>query len=484
MFASVPEKMVHRSNSIHSIESVVESSHEAPAFFIQKSTATATGSEPNVLTSPPIIKTTAAEATADQEKQQDDDKSNDSTTSSSCSNSSSSSDDSSSSISSTSSGNESDLPLKERVSSEKASQQQHQPDETVKRLSNNNSHQKDATNKSDVDVDDDNEKNDSKTMTTTTTTTVRCSLPLYRLTDTYRDSLTTTTTTTTTMQPKKTNNISMPSSIVVSADVAAIAPTIKTMCLYCDRTFASQKLTDKHSLRTHHAPEGRRLSKRQSTAATVTQLHRYPGCSHCSHGKTTTLLPAEELPALFHHLIEFHFDAYFACKTCEIRFASADALQTHVIEEHGGGGGGGQKQRRPITKELERITTTANEDESTVVAPTDQVRVKINKMLNKKTPPLRSSRRQQQQAKLLASLKPTAPTLRKKQMLRNEETILTRLGLAQNRSPRTRRGGGLLKTLTSPIGGGASQQLQVCFLSIHQLLYRQQNRTFHATLKL
>lgn len=435
--------MVHRSSSIHSIESVVESSHEAPQFFAKKTTTAlvAGGAEPS-------SDNTTTQVTATAEKPQEDDKSNDSSSSSSSSNEGTSS-------------SESDIPLKQisplssalfagaaaATSTLKTSQNSDQEEQHLQHArlsSSSNHHQKDEANK-------------RPTATTTTDnvnptmSTVRCSLPLYRLSDTYRDSLTA-------IQLEKSITVND-----VSTIVGGSAAAIKTMCLYCDRTFASPKLCDKHSQRTHHAPEGRRLSKRQSTgaAAAATQLLRYPGCSLCSNGKTTTLLPAEDLPALFHHLIEIHFDAYFACKDCAIRFSSADGLQTHVTDEHGGDRPRARRKEM-VVRVVPMLSTEGitEPDENDGVATATPL-IKINKMLNKKTPPLRSSRRQQQQAKL-ASLKP-APTLRKKQMLRNEETILTRLGLAQNRSPRTRRG--CLKlvagaAVTTASGGAAQQQHQ------------------------
>lgn len=210
---------------------------------------------------------------------------------------------------------------------------------------------------------------------------------------------------------------------------------LKILCLYCDRTFSSQTLYVKHRERVHQAPEGRRLSARKSNSSSLL----YPGCSHCHNGKTTSLLN-DELPALFHHLIDIHFDKYFACKPCTIRFSSKEALQTHLDQLH-----------KDITlkvstdKRKKRVERRVPDNVPADLSQPLTIQVDLAESFDDKKddeksssdePILRSSRRQL--ASRLDSTKTSNP--RKARMHRNEETILSRLGITQNRSPRTRRG--------------------------------------------
>ncbi|KAJ6634874.1 hypothetical protein Bhyg_13455, partial [Pseudolycoriella hygida] len=207
----------------------------------------------------------------------------------------------------------------------------------------------------------------------------------------------------------------------------------KILCLYCDRTFSSQTLYTKHSERVHQAPEGRRLSARKSSSSSLL----YPGCSHCHNGKTTSLLN-EELPALFNHLVDIHFDKYFACKPCTIRFPTKEALQTHLDQLHKD-----TACKVLPDKRKKRIERRVPDNAATDLSQPLTIQVDLGDSFDDKKdeeksssdePILRSSRRQ------LANRVDVAKTTRKTRMLRNEETILSRLGITQNRSPRTRRG--------------------------------------------
>lgn len=218
---------------------------------------------------------------------------------------------------------------------------------------------------------------------------------------------------------------------------------LKILCLYCDRTFSSQTLYAKHSERIHQAPEGRRLSARKSNSSSLL----YPGCSHCHNGKTTSLLN-EELPALFHHLIDIHFDKYFACKPCTIRFPSKEALQTHFDQLHRDTDPKVSSDKRK--KRIERRFTDKVRDD---LSQPLSIQVDLGESFDDKKdeeksssdePILRSSRRKLS----IRSDLPKTPNRRKARILRNEETILSRLGITQNRSPRTRRG---LKTRSETI---------------------------------
>lgn len=274
----------------------------------------------------------------------------------------------------------------------------------------------------------------------------------------------------------------------------------RTLCLYCDRSFSSQKLLAKHTERIHQAAEGRRLSARKPNTSSLL----YPGCSHCNNGKTTSL-PVDELPALFEHLVDIHFDKYFACKLCIIRFTNKENLQQHTDDAHAVANNIAaaidttpfkQPSKTPIydkrkkkslkvsvssdeilsTNDDQNASKSINDDSVGISSADDSVDTsldteveKISSSTNSESKlSLRSSRRQQE-AKSNSSNndlpppKTSTPLLRKKQILSNEQTppLLSRLGIAQNRSPRTRRG---LKTSRNndsesyrsdtPTGGG------------------------------
>lgn len=213
----------------------------------------------------------------------------------------------------------------------------------------------------------------------------------------------------------------------------------KSLCLYCDRSFTSKKLYAKHSERVHQAaPEGRRLSSRNSN--TGPSQTTFPGCSYCNNGKSCAL-QSEELSALFKHLCDFHVDKYFACAPCSVRFINVDALNEHTDQWHPNIGKSMQKGSTKRPKKGVDTKCTQSPDRSIQIEENDlSSTVTLEDSASEEPlaePTLRSSRRQQA---MLAAQKPSSTTLRKKQMLRNQDTILSRLGIAQNRTTRTRRG--------------------------------------------
>lgn len=241
----------------------------------------------------------------------------------------------------------------------------------------------------------------------------------------------------------------------------------KTLCLYCDRSFTSQKLYAKHTERVHHSTgEGRRLSSRNSN--TGPGAPTFPGCSYCNAGKLAAL-QVDELPGLFKHLCDDHNDKYFACRRCFVRFVHAEALHDHQEQFHPG------EDRTRLKSETTSRSLAEHEthDESTSTTSSllmipitkfDDTENTDESLAAVERQTLRSSRRQQ--ALLLAAQKlPTATTLRKKQMLRNQDTLLSRLGITQNRTTRSRRG--CLKpiapapatTITTRGGGGGEAAL-------------------------
>ncbi|XP_019933385.3 uncharacterized protein LOC109623312 [Aedes albopictus] len=108
------------------------------------------------------------------------------------------------------------------------------------------------------------------------------------------------------------------------------SPTYKLLCLYCDRTFASQTLMAKHTDRVHRIPKDRRSSSR--VVPTIND-GAFPSCSYCNKGKV--LNPAsEDLSQLFKHLVDQHSDRYFACEACAVRFPTDESRDAHMEATH------------------------------------------------------------------------------------------------------------------------------------------------------
>lgn len=203
----------------------------------------------------------------------------------------------------------------------------------------------------------------------------------------------------------------------------AAASANKTLCLYCDRSFSSQKLHSKHVERIHHSPSGRRLSAR-NTAAIASNI--YIGCSYCNVGKITCL-PVDDLLPLLHHLVEVHNDKYFACEDCMLRFANEDALMAHDDDFHNGRERA-RKSRNVFSKRRIKDLSKSDRDLRSITTPLE-VQVDFNNDLTVTADDSQSSEEPSMRRRL-----------RRNKILHGSETILSRLGLAQNRSPRTMKG--------------------------------------------
>uniref|UniRef100_A0A182WAX2 C2H2-type domain-containing protein n=1 Tax=Anopheles minimus TaxID=112268 RepID=A0A182WAX2_9DIPT len=106
----------------------------------------------------------------------------------------------------------------------------------------------------------------------------------------------------------------------------------KVLCLYCDRSFSSQKLMIKHSDRIHRIAKDRRSSARVlSTALNGSDVSS--SCHFCHKSKTLNLV-SENLPELFKHLSSVHSDRYYACEHCTLRFPNDEAREAHMEALH------------------------------------------------------------------------------------------------------------------------------------------------------
>lgn len=98
-------------------------------------------------------------------------------------------------------------------------------------------------------------------------------------------------------------------------------PTIRHLCLYCDRKFLSISLRQRHVERVHQT--GGRRSERNA--------NKQPqNCQYCSDKCP------DGLDALFQHLLRSHRDKYHGCGQCSTRYSTKDALTAHLNEVHAG----------------------------------------------------------------------------------------------------------------------------------------------------
>lgn len=101
--------------------------------------------------------------------------------------------------------------------------------------------------------------------------------------------------------------------------------TKKLLCLYCDRTFVTTNLRQKHVDRCHSVKQTRRQSSRRfPTQETLTN------CIYCDKLNKTD----HSLKELFVHLASAHANKYFACVPCEDRFATLPLLSDHNATVH------------------------------------------------------------------------------------------------------------------------------------------------------
>lgn len=113
--------------------------------------------------------------------------------------------------------------------------------------------------------------------------------------------------------------------------------SISYLCLYCDKTFASNLDQENHVERDHKTVigkgKGSRKSERITKNSSSSENSPFPGCFQCN--KKT--LRTDDLDSLFQHLLTSHQGAYFGCK-CKIRTQDKVSLANHKkICKIGGG---------------------------------------------------------------------------------------------------------------------------------------------------
>ncbi|XP_055840385.1 uncharacterized protein LOC129908111 [Episyrphus balteatus] len=232
----------------------------------------------------------------------------------------------------------------------------------------------------------------------------------------------------------------------------------KTLCLYCDKRMSTVKVRARHIERFHTISKERRSSSRNpvtpssqdskdltgtspacssssapSTPMSSTTNLYFSGCSYCSKSPKLQAVALEnDLSALFFHLVDFHSDKYFGCKACAIRFQTAAKLSDHVQRIHSSS----NKNSNPVSEDVKPLLPSAEEER----APNE---------IGKSTPT--KTRRQIKQVGNDSSVSTTTQAAastsssstninRNGSMFSNDEPILSRLGLTQNRLPRGRKG--------------------------------------------
>lgn len=200
----------------------------------------------------------------------------------------------------------------------------------------------------------------------------------------------------------------------------------KILCLYCERSFLSHKLYAKHIERIHESVSGRRLSTRTLNSGSTST---YPGCPFCNVGKIACLSNSE-LTALVIHQLSEHSEKYFACKDCMLRFPNRIQMQQHLNEQH-----------KPISSSKRKTKNVQSpiDGQTTNTSSTDtQTHTELESTdASEHEPSLRSRlRRSIEQNKP----SPTPLPRNNSRLLSSEETFLSRLGITQNRSPRSRKG--------------------------------------------
>ncbi|KAL1490385.1 hypothetical protein ABEB36_013093 [Hypothenemus hampei] len=100
--------------------------------------------------------------------------------------------------------------------------------------------------------------------------------------------------------------------------------TRKLLCLYCDRSFVSANLRQKHVERVHSIKSARRVSARRQNSLSPTP------CGHCDKLNASD----HTLNDLFEHLVQDHSSKYFGCLSCKERFTSRGHLIDHNNSMH------------------------------------------------------------------------------------------------------------------------------------------------------
>lgn len=146
-----------------------------------------------------------------------------------------------------------------------------------------------------------------ETPTDNLTTSLHCSLPLDKIApvlQSYEPTQATSTSRVSSKTPPKSSS----------------SPTVRHLCLYCDRKFLSISLRQRHIERVHQFGGGRRSQRNPSKSTR--------SCQYCSEKC------ADSLDGIFQHMTTCHGDKYHACIPCNTRYSTREALMLHETDVH------------------------------------------------------------------------------------------------------------------------------------------------------
>ncbi|XP_014098959.2 uncharacterized protein [Bactrocera oleae] len=220
---------------------------------------------------------------------------------------------------------------------------------------------------------------------------------------------------------------------------SSVEESIRILCLYCDKKFTSYKMQLKHVEKFHIQHKNRRCSGRNSQVAVLSDpkkqrrdscgivVAKYPGCTYCKRSRTNQIEASiKDLNDLFIHFIDCHPDKYFGCKTCVQRFPNISKLSQHLQTIH--------KDTQQTDDSLKSKDYDLTISEKYDIEKSCRDKFKLTK-------PRCSKAQKNVNAISIATTSTEDPIpTNSNTIMGAEEPILSRLGLAQNRLPNSRKG--------------------------------------------
>ncbi|KZC08793.1 hypothetical protein WN55_11296 [Dufourea novaeangliae] len=186
----------------------------------------------------------------------------------------------------------------------------------INQLIDENSQEKEEMTLENSQEDSRNTRNQDLSMTS-----LHCSLPLDKVASVLQNCQTNDLAAPQSPSSPSSSSSSSSSSQGAKSPIKPPSPTVRHLCLYCDRKFLSISLRQRHTERVHQQGGGRR-SERNSRKPSQ-------NCQYCSDKC------AESLDGLFQHMVGSHGDKYHACVQCSTRYPTREALVCHMTENHG-----------------------------------------------------------------------------------------------------------------------------------------------------
>lgn len=252
------------------------------------------------------------------------------------------------------------------------------------------------------------------------------------------------------LDDKKTDTVSQPeeksdekASIFVSVPLSKVNDVLSTvkptdnssetskkiskrlLCLYCDRTFVSSNLRQKHVDRCHSVKQTRRISSRFQVQQSST------GCFLCSALNNKE----HSLDDLFTHLSSEHPHNYFSCIQCKERFSSRKVLFQHNTVVHGA------TTTNPTQPELPTPEDSDTNDFPARISETESAIESSSNAASDKTIPRKTKHRDKSQENVSES-ESTSTDL-------NSEDLTNSESSRSERNLRTRRRQRIMPTLRS-----------------------------------